>query len=351
MNYGMVLLLDRTESSLFFPHLIWLGTAAAQGVTAIAGNSLAVPDGAQFEIGQTVQFAPVPGGGLPSGLEPGFTYHVVSTAGGLQVSASPGGSPIAIGTLPPVSASTVLPSPDPVTGALGDPAPAYGGAPFVVVPTSANSDPRVPRPISPPYQVTVPGFAELLAGIIVGQALPARKSRAIAPSGVQIGQSLETRKGGGTATNGVVIGQFMSARNSRAIAPSGVLVGMSIRSGGPGLADGGAIAGESLATRTSWAISRDGVVVGGDVSTRMSGAISSGGAVAGGSLTTRPSGFGVAGGVLLGQDMVGRSQGVSDGAILFMARARGLPLTAVEARRVAARSRSLVQAISVLGKA
>ena len=244
----------------------------------------------------------------------------------------------------------VLPSPDPVTGALGNPTPAYGGAAFVVVPTSANSDPRVPRPISPPYQVTVPGFTDVLAGIVPGQGLLTRQSRAIAPSGVQIGQALEARKGG-TVSDGIVLGQDLLIRQSRAIAPSGVRIGMSIRSGGPGLADGGAIAGESLATRTSWAISRDGVVVGGDVSTRMSGAISSGGAVAGGSLTTRPSGFGVAGGVLLGQDMVGRSQGVSDGAILFMAHARGLPLTAVEARRVAARSRSLVQAISVLGKA
>ncbi|MEM1426884.1 MAG: hypothetical protein AAGF75_10075, partial [Cyanobacteria bacterium P01_H01_bin.130] len=316
-----------------------------------SGNAKAEPDGAQYEIGQTVQFAPVPEGGLPTGLEPGITYHVVGTAGGLQVSASPGGSPISIGTLPPVAASVVLPSPDPVTGALGDPAPAYGGAPFIVVPTSANSDPRVPRPISPPYQVTVPGFAELLAGIIVGQALPVRKSRAIAPVGVQVGQSLEARKGGGTATHGVVIGQFMPTRQSRAIAPSGVLVGMSIRAGAPGLADGGAIAGESLATRTSWAISRDGVVVGGDVSTRQSGAVTAGGAVPGESLSTRPSGFTVFGGVLLGQEMVGRSQGVSDGSILFMAHARGLPLTAVDARRVAARSKSLAQAISVLGKA
>ncbi|MEM1426687.1 MAG: hypothetical protein AAGF75_09065, partial [Cyanobacteria bacterium P01_H01_bin.130] len=121
---GMVLLLDRTESSLFFPHLIWLGTATAQGITGVSGNALAVPDGGQFEVGQTVQFAPVPGGGLPSGLEPDITYHIVSTAGGLQVSASAGGPPISIGALPPVESTIVLPSPDPVTGALGSPGPA-----------------------------------------------------------------------------------------------------------------------------------------------------------------------------------------------------------------------------------
>ena len=346
---GCVLLLDRTESSLYFPHLIWLGTAPAQGITSTGGGVLAIPNPSQFEVGQAVEFSPAPSGGLPAGLEVGTPYYVVGTAGGLQVSESPGGSPVAVGPLPLVNPSVVLPSPDPVTGALGSPAPAYGGAPFVVVPASPTSDPRLPQPIQPPYVTPIPGFAEVIARAVAGQAPTMRQSVAIAQQGVEVGQDIDTAKTGVTASGGVEVGQALTTRQPRAIAQDGVEVGQSISRGGPGLAEGGVIVGQSAETRKPLSRGDGGVLAGQSLESRRSSAQTGGGVLAGQALTTRPSGYTVGGGVLVGQEAEAPN-GVPLDLLLGMAHARGLTTTATDAMRVTFRSRSLLGAISKLDK-
>jgi hypothetical protein len=140
---GAIWAFSQTEALLGFAHLCWLGTAPYAAPTGVSGATIQISTaGTGLVVGSELRFAAVPGGGLPPNLEGDRPYYVVAVSPtGIQVAETPGGAPILPGAPPPAPA---LPPADgfplPGGGAI-DPAPAFGGASFVVVPATAITVP------------------------------------------------------------------------------------------------------------------------------------------------------------------------------------------------------------------
>jgi len=133
---------SQTEALLGFAHLCWLGTAPYVAPTGVSGATIQISTaGTGLVVGSELRFAAVPGGGLPPGLGDRPYYVVAVSPTGIQVAETPGGVPVLPGAPPPAPA---LPPADglplPGGGAI-DPAPAFGGAAFVVVPSTTITVP------------------------------------------------------------------------------------------------------------------------------------------------------------------------------------------------------------------
>ena len=159
---------SQTEALLGFAHLVWLGTAPFVAPVGVSGATIQMQTaGTGLAVGAELRFAAVPGGGLPPGLADRPYWVVAVSPTGIQVAETPGGVPVLPGAPPPAPA---LPPADglplPGGGSIA-PAPAFGGAAFVVVPATAITVPYVPE--SSPVAVvsaaaTLEGVGELRAG-------------------------------------------------------------------------------------------------------------------------------------------------------------------------------------------
>ena len=132
---------SRTEALLGFAHLCWLGTAPFVAPTGVSGTTIQMTAGTGLVVGSELRFAAVPGGGLPPGLTEQPYWVVAVSPTGIQVATSPGGVPVLPGAPPPAPAlppADGLPLPG---GGSIDPAPAFGGAAFVVIPATAITVP------------------------------------------------------------------------------------------------------------------------------------------------------------------------------------------------------------------
>jgi len=347
---GAILVLERTEAALFFPHMIWLGTAPAQGVKTTAVNitpgPLKVKNPEEFEVGQTVQFAPTPGGGLPSGLESDRPYTIISTTGGLKVSATPDGPPIPIGAAPPVHSPLVLPVPDPVTGVLGTPEPAYGGAAFIVLPTAPHSDPAIARPVVPPFTRPLEGEVDLRGRILVQTRASTRKAGAIALTQIHIRTAVSLEKIIPIQLRGVVrVTTAASTRKSVAIAHTRVRIQTLGSINGAFALEGAIRITTTAATRQSGLMGRSRFQITPLATTRRSGFIAVPQVQMLTVATTRRSGFMARSRFQILTDGSTRKRRIPVELVLFMAHSRGLNLRGWDAEIIGATSTSPEEAL------